>query len=114
MRHDRFCHTFIQIHTQGPSGARARAGQGAEIQKLDSGTNLAMSKGGLNTIKVKINSETPIALTAFILRCLRFVNSREKMSVLECVCDCLPFAETENELNSNTPAPQLCNHRGAR
>jgi hypothetical protein len=39
-------------------------------KKLDAATQLLLGKRGINTTKVVIDSDTPIALTAFILRCL--------------------------------------------
>lgn len=42
--------------------------------KLDAGISAALDQEGVNTYIVKIDSDTPLALTAFILRCLRFVS----------------------------------------
>ena len=42
--------------------------------KLDAAISAALDQEGINTYIVKIDSDTPLALTAFILRCLRFVS----------------------------------------
>ena len=49
----------------------SQARQGASgAQRLDSSTALLLGKAGVHVIKVEIDSDTPIALTGFILRCL--------------------------------------------
>jgi hypothetical protein len=70
-----FMHTRGRISSKARSwktGA-ARAGQDSGGKELDASASAAMAlvgKRGLGTITVKIDSDTSLALTAFILRCI--------------------------------------------